>query len=323
VLLAPGTSAASAGPTFWQKLRNTPILGGIYSVVAALGVVALIVGAIGLAAVHATNRQVRELEEVANRAFFAERASALIYAVVADSRGVYMSSEAADRANYGAGILKFLAELEANMAEWQEHVAPDNREGFARAQARADEFIRFRSELVRLGNEVGQAAARAWGDNEANRVNREALNGEIDALAEANYAELAQLRARINAYSTWGFIFAATTMAGGILITVVLIVLMVARYRRDTATQVASKEAYLAEAQRLSHTGSFGWSAASGFVWSDETFRIFGMDRATVPTIETVIQRTPSGRRRAGSTVHRERAPRRAGLRSRAPIADA
>jgi methyl-accepting chemotaxis protein len=118
----------------------------VYPVVAALGVVALIVGLIGLAAVHATNREVRELEEVANSAFFATRASALIYAVVADSRGVYMSSEAADRANYGAGILKFLAELEANMAEWKEHVAPDDRESFARAQARADEFVRFRTE---------------------------------------------------------------------------------------------------------------------------------------------------------------------------------
>src|SRR5205814_8418612 len=149
------------------------------------------------------------------------RANALIYAVVADSRGVYMSSDAADRASYGAGILKFLAELEANMAEWKEHVAPEDRESFARAQARADEFIRFRTELVRLGNEVGQAAARAWGDNEANRTNREALNREIDALAEASYAELAQLRARINAYSTWGFIFAGAILAGGIAITVV------------------------------------------------------------------------------------------------------
>jgi PAS domain S-box-containing protein len=292
VLLAPGTSAASVATRFIQKLRQISILGGVYPVVAALGLVALIVGLIGLVAVHATNKEVRELEDVANRAFFAQRASALIYAVVADSRGVYMSSEAADRATYGTDILRSLAELEANMAEWKGHVAPDNREGFARAQARADEFIRFRTELVRLGNEVGQVAARAWGDTEANRTNREALNREIDALAEASYAELAQLRARINAYSTWGFIFAATIMAGGIALTVVLIALMVARYRKDTATQVASKEAYLAEAQRLSHTGSFGWSAASGFIWSDETFRIFGMDRATVPSIETVIQRT-------------------------------
>jgi PAS domain S-box-containing protein len=72
-----------------------------------------------------------------------------------------------------------------------------------------------------------------------------------------------------------------------------MIVLMVRRHRKDAATQIAAKEAYLAEAQRLSHTGSFGWSAAGGFVWSEETFRIFGLDRAIKPTLEAVIERTP------------------------------
>src|SRR6266498_5622986 len=38
-------------------------------------------------------------------------------------------------------------------------------------------------------------------------------------------------------------------------------------------------EAYLAEAQRLSHTGSFGWNVSSGEIyWSQETFRIFEYD---------------------------------------------
>ena len=157
---------------------------------------------------------------------------------------------------------------------------------------RAQEFIRFRTELVRLGNEVGEVAAREWGDNEANRSTREALNREIDALAMANYADLAELREWINEYSTWQFILAAVTMAGGILLAILLIVLMVVRHRKEAATQVASKEAYLAEAQRLSHTGSFGWNPSSGFIWSDETFQIFGFDRGTSPTIETVIDRT-------------------------------
>ena len=52
------------------------------------------------------------------------------------------------------------------------------------------------------------------------------------------------------------------------------------------------REAYLAEAQRLSHTGSFGWRPSSGEIfWSDETFRIFQCDRTTNPTVEVVLQR--------------------------------
>jgi PAS domain S-box-containing protein len=52
-------------------------------------------------------------------------------------------------------------------------------------------------------------------------------------------------------------------------------------------------EAYLAEAQRVSHTGSFGWSVSSGhIVWSDETFRIHEFGPAIKPTVELILQRT-------------------------------
>ena len=52
------------------------------------------------------------------------------------------------------------------------------------------------------------------------------------------------------------------------------------------------REAYAAEAQRLSHTGSFGWRIATGeIVWSDETFRIFQYDPSLTPTLELVLQR--------------------------------
>src|SRR6266853_1815124 len=51
-------------------------------------------------------------------------------------------------------------------------------------------------------------------------------------------------------------------------------------------------EAYLSEAQQLSHTGSFGWKIFSGEItWSEETSRIFQYDRTTKPTVELVLQR--------------------------------
>ena len=56
--------------------------------------------------------------------------------------------------------------------------------------------------------------------------------------------------------------------------------------------ELRRREAYLAEAQRLSHTGSFGWRPDTGeIVWSDETYRIFGYDRSVKPTIDSVEQR--------------------------------
>src|SRR5713101_111601 len=56
--------------------------------------------------------------------------------------------------------------------------------------------------------------------------------------------------------------------------------------------ELRRSQAYLAEAQRLSHTGSFGWRVSNGeIIWSEETFRIFQYDRTTIPTVELILQR--------------------------------
>jgi formate hydrogenlyase transcriptional activator len=56
--------------------------------------------------------------------------------------------------------------------------------------------------------------------------------------------------------------------------------------------ELRRREAYLAEAQRLSRTGSFGWKPESGeIVWSDETYRIFEYDSTLKPTLDLVVQR--------------------------------
>src|SRR5215813_14058349 len=63
--------------------------------------------------------------------------------------------------------------------------------------------------------------------------------------------------------------------------------------RKRAEDSLRKSEAYSAEAQRLSHTGSFGWNVSTGEIfWSDETFRIFEYGRANCkPTLELVLQR--------------------------------
>src|SRR5205809_1368816 len=53
-------------------------------------------------------------------------------------------------------------------------------------------------------------------------------------------------------------------------------------------------EAYLAEAQRLSHTGSWAWAPATGEIryWSEETYRVLGFDpEPGPPRFETFFER--------------------------------
>ena len=63
--------------------------------------------------------------------------------------------------------------------------------------------------------------------------------------------------------------------------------------RKKAEQSLSRSEAYLAEAQRLSRTGSFGWNASTGevFYWSEEVYRIFEHDPAAHMTSHDVNQR--------------------------------
>jgi PAS domain S-box-containing protein len=75
----------------------------------------------------------------------------------------------------------------------------------------------------------------------------------------------------------------------------------------ERTEQLGRSEAYLAEAQKLSKTGSFGWNVSSGAIyWSEETFRIFEYGRETKPGLDLVLQRAhPEDRVRVQQAIDR------------------
>src|SRR6185295_847208 len=69
----------------------------------------------------------------------------------------------------------------------------------------------------------------------------------------------------------------------------------VAIERKRTEQELRRSEAYLAEAQSLSLTGSFGWNVSTGeIIWSKETYCILGYDRTVKPSLNLVLDRVPS-----------------------------
>ncbi len=77
--------------------------------------------------------------------------------------------------------------------------------------------------------------------------------------------------------------------------------------RKRAEEALRQSETYLAEAQRLSRTGSFGSNVSSGEIyWSEETYKIFEYDRAVKPTLELVFRRIhPDDRDRVQQTLDR------------------
>lgn len=132
----------------------------------------------------------REIESAAIGARNVERVNSLIYAVVMESRGIYMSPNTETAKRFGTGLLRFNDEIGAIVKEWQKVVGADDREQFDAFSKRIAQFQDFRRELVRLGVEVSPSAGREWGDNDANRNVRKALNKDIENLARI-YAQRA------------------------------------------------------------------------------------------------------------------------------------
>ena len=59
--------------------------------------------------------------------------------------------------------------------------------------------------------------------------------------------------------------------------------------RKQAEEEVRRSEAFLAAAQALSQTGSWGWNTRTGELsWSRETYRIFGLQPRVVPTLSTI-----------------------------------
>ena len=142
------------------------------------------------------NAELTAAVDLASRAALnVERVNSLVYAVVMESRGIYMSTDPAAVKKYSDGLLAFNERIIGVVKNWETLVQADDATEFAVFKKRIEQFIDFRKELVRRGIEIGGAAGREWGDNDANRDVRSALNKDLEALSKV-YAERSKRLAR-------------------------------------------------------------------------------------------------------------------------------
>ncbi len=172
-----------------------------------------------------------ELTESIERADLAalnvERVNSLVYAVVMESRGVYMSSEKEAARKFGDGLLKFNAQILGVVDKWQAIVQADDADQFATFKKRIEQFVDFRKELVRRAMEINPAAGREWGDNDANRAVRSALNKDLEALSKV-YAERGKEISRQTEINR-RLSFVLTCLGGVALMLVIIGIVLIAR----------------------------------------------------------------------------------------------
>ena len=108
-----------------------------------------------------------------------ERVNGLIYAVVMDSRGVYMTPDRGDRKQFIDGIRTFNKQIADVVANWKKSVPADDAELFAQfCQAHCHVHRLPRANWRGSARPMTPAAARVWGVK--NRPIRQALNADLD-----------------------------------------------------------------------------------------------------------------------------------------------
>jgi methyl-accepting chemotaxis protein len=174
------------------------------------------------------NAELTEAVATASRAALnVERVNSLVYAVVMESRGVYMSTEPATVKKYGEGLLNFNERILEVVKNWESLVQADDAEQFSTFKKRIEQFVEFRKELVRRGVEINAAAGREWGDNDANRTVRTALNKDLDALSKVYAERTKKLAQQTDTTRTLAFVL--TCLGGLTLLVVVAGVLIIYR----------------------------------------------------------------------------------------------
>jgi methyl-accepting chemotaxis protein len=228
----------------------------LYSIFALF---ALLVAAI-TALSHYNTRATTDLTEqvsIASRAALnVERINSLVYAVVMESRGIYMSTEPAVVKRYGDGLLKFNERILEVVKNWQALVQDDDAQQFATFKKRIEQFVDFRKELVRRGVEINGAAGREWGDNDANREVRSALNKDLEALSRVYADRSRRLAAQSDTNHTMAFVLTALGVLA--LAVVVIGVLIIARSIArplSVITSTIKQVADGAEGVEVPHTG--------------------------------------------------------------------
>jgi methyl-accepting chemotaxis protein len=214
-------SAAPSGPKSFSLALK------LYSIFALFALLTAAITALSDYNTRSSAELTQSIEIASQAALNVERVNSLVYAVVMESRGIYMSTELPVVKKYGDGLQKFSDGLLDVVKKWESIVQADDAQQFATFKKRIDEFVKFRKELVRRAVEVSHEAGREWGDNEANRSVRISLNEDLAALAKV-YAERGKRIAEDTALNRQ-LAFLLTCLGGLALVVVGIGVFIIAR----------------------------------------------------------------------------------------------
>ncbi|MDU0343324.1 methyl-accepting chemotaxis protein, partial [Bosea rubneri] len=180
-----------------MKSIRTQIL-GLIAIVATGALVAVGFALLAMARIDTMNTRSSQQNHIA---LSAERLNVAVNLVVADSYLIYTA-----RNPHLAGIAATTVEaglfnVEQRRKDLAEIMPSSESERMEKVSGLIAEFIAIRTETTRLVREISARAAEAWGNSDASRKNRAALQEELTSLSSFNETRANELDTEASAFS--------------------------------------------------------------------------------------------------------------------------
>jgi diguanylate cyclase (GGDEF)-like protein len=200
-LLGLGISLRGSIPRMLQSLTSRwsdfSLRTRLYAIIAVLGLLPIAGGVIAKAAIDNSMRDIVALDRAARGSIYLERVNGLEHAVVMESRSICMSKDWTAAEPFAQNLFAKLIELQKVVRTWKAEAITSQYANIDELAVQVDNLVRFQTELVRFARVQDPTAARMFGDNDANRQNRSALNEALTAVTRGYEQEITRARSQI------------------------------------------------------------------------------------------------------------------------------
>jgi methyl-accepting chemotaxis protein len=172
----------------------------LYAICALLATLTVALAAIVAWNGHRHAALISEFESAFRAGQQVGRINGLIYAVLMETRGIYLAADDAAGKDHAAGLAGFTSQFEEVMQEWERHVRSDDAERFQDLSGRVRIFRDYRGKLASQVSQDGLKAARQWAQFDDHVTAHDVLSRDLHVLsaiydrrADQTYKEVGRL----------------------------------------------------------------------------------------------------------------------------------
>jgi methyl-accepting chemotaxis protein len=204
------------------RLPHLSIATKLYAICALLATLTTALAAIVAWNGHRHVALIAEFESAFRGGQQVGRINGLIYAVLMETRGIYLAADDAAAKDHAAGLAGFTDQFDGVMQEWERHVRSDDADRFRELSGRVRIFREYRGKLAAQVSQDGLKAARQWVQFDDHVTAHDVLSRDLRELsaiyarrADQTYKEVERLTQQASwLMSVLGLLAVLLAMAG-------------------------------------------------------------------------------------------------------------